>query len=319
MEACITVIVPVHNTKNFLRECLDSILGQSYQEMEVICVDSSTDGTTAILKEYEERDGRIIYVKDANNSYGYKINVGIKNAKGEYIAIVDSDDYIETSALEEMYRIAKEQEADFVKADHMRFRVENGTNVMLQNIHNAYRPYFYGETFSIQERPEIVCLSNPAIWTGLYRKDFLIDNRIYLHESEGASYQDAGFSVLTHVLADRIYYSEKSFYRYRTDNDDSSVKAQNKYRTVVEECAWIEKQLTERGISKQEIWNVINIRKINTYFWNYERLEETVRRKFCAEIHEELEKDFEAAKKDENWRPITEQRWKTLFAAGLQE
>ena len=93
----ISVIVPVHNTKKYLQECLDSILNQTYNDIEIICVDSSTDESVSILDEYSKINSRIHHVYNCNSSYGYKINLGIAVANGEYISIVDSDDYIESN------------------------------------------------------------------------------------------------------------------------------------------------------------------------------------------------------------------------------
>lgn len=311
----ISVIVPVHNTEQFIRECIVSILGQTYGRIEVICVDSSTDNTSSIIQECTLRDPRIVHVKDGNRSYGYKVNQGIRKAKGDYIAIVDADDYIESDMLENLYRTVIEYQVDFVKSDHTGFCVEQGQNIFQKHISDGYRPYFYGQVFSIKKYPEIICLSNPAIWTGLYRKDFLLKNNIFLHESEGASYQDAGFSVLTHIMAERIFYLNQSYYRYRLDNQNSSVKSQNKYRAVVEECSWIEEQLRKRGVDQLEIWDAVRIRKINTYFWNYERLNSEGRKLFCKEIQQELEDNFDE-NSIEHWRTITKERLKILISGG---
>ncbi len=315
----ISVIVPVHNTEKYVKECIESILKQTFNQIEIICIDSSTDGTPAILKDIALRDNRVIYVGDHNSSYGYKVNVGIKTARGKYIAIADPDDYMEIDMLERLYFAALENQVDFVKSDHMRFGVENGKNVLQQYVKDAYRPYFYGRVFSAKERPEILCLSNPAIWSGLYKKEFLIKNQIFMHESEGASFQDAGFSVLTHVLAESIYYLNQSYYRYRVDNENSSVKSQYKYKAVVEECNWIDEQLKQRKVNDLAILNAVKIRKINTYYWNFERLNAEWRKRFCDEIHKELVENFVKDCSTEQWRTITKQRLQVLLTGNICE
>ena len=313
-EINISVIVPVHNTELYIRECLDSIVRQTYSAIEIICVDSSTDTTTEILKELALRDERIIHLIDNNSSYGYKINTGINIAKGKYIAIVDADDYIEADMLEKLYCVALEKQADMVKSDHTCFYVESGEKKLCYYVINAYRPFFYGEVFSVEKHPDILCLSNPAIWTGIYKKEFLIQNQIYMNESEGASYQDMGFAILTHMLAKRIFYLDESYYRYRIDNADSSVKSQSKYWTVVEECNWIESQVIKRNICNPEILDAIKIRKINMYYWNYERLNEYYRKRFCDEVHDQLVMEFVDNYNTENWRFIIKQRLEVLLA-----
>lgn len=312
-EVNISVIVPVHNTKPFIEECIESILRQTYSDIEIICVDSSSDETTFILQKMALQDKRIIHVEDDNSSYGYKVNIGIKLAKGKYIAVVDSDDYMEADMLEKLYTIASEQQVDMIKSDNTCFCVEDGKNVLRQYVVNAYRPFFYGKVFSLDEYPEILCLSNPAIWAGLYRREFLMENQIFLNESEGASYQDSGFAILTHMLAKRIYYVGESYYRYRIDNANSSVKSQSKYWTVVEEASWIDEQVIKRQIINPDILDAIKIRKINMYYWNYERLDEYYRKRFCDEVHEQLVKEFVENYNTENWRFITKQRLQVLL------
>ena len=313
-EVDISVIVPIHNTQIFITECIESILRQTYPHIEIICVDSSTDRTTSILRQMALMDKRIIHIEDSNSSYGYKVNVGIKLAKGEYIAIVDADDYMEMGMLERLYSIASEHQADMVKSDNTCFYVEDGKNILDQYVANAYRPFFYGKVFSIEEHPEILCMSNPAIWTGLYRKKFLIENEIFLNESEGASYQDSGFAILTHMHAQRIFYLQESYYRYRIDNVDSSVKSQSKYWTVVEEADWIDEQVLKRNITNPNILDAVKIRKINMYYWNYERLDEDYRKRFCDEVHERLVEEFVNNYDTEKWRVITQNRLNVLLA-----
>ncbi len=89
----ISVIMTIHNAEKYIRECMESVLNQTFSEIEVLCIDGgSTDGTPHILKEYAERDLRIRIINDANTSYGHKVNRGIEEAVGEYISVVESDD-----------------------------------------------------------------------------------------------------------------------------------------------------------------------------------------------------------------------------------
>ena len=114
----ITVVVPTHNSEKYIQSVLDSILKQSYQNFEVIIVDSSTsDATQLIISNYEKKDFRIRKIIDSNSSYGHKINVGIERARGSFIAIVESDDLINEGYLEELYKAILRTGVDFVKCD----------------------------------------------------------------------------------------------------------------------------------------------------------------------------------------------------------
>lgn len=92
----ISIVVPVYNVASYLRECLESILEQTYENLEVICVnDGSTDGSLAILEEYRSRDSRVRVISKPNAGYGHTMNMGMDAATGDYLGIVESDDFIE--------------------------------------------------------------------------------------------------------------------------------------------------------------------------------------------------------------------------------
>ena len=287
----ITLVVPVHNTQKYIKECIDSLLNQTYQNFEIICIDSSTDNTTEILKKYEEKNRCIKLIRDSNNSYGYKINRGIAAASGDYIGIIDSDDYVKPEMFETLLSIIKKQKVDFVKSDYSSFFVEKGVNTLKQYEYNIDAAY-YNRRLNCRDNPEILYKNAVSIWTGLYRKDFLLKKKIKLNESEGASFQDTGFSVLTHVLADSFYYINQSFYQYRTDNDGSSVKSQKKIKTIVDEWHWIEAELDAHGINEKAVRSAELFNKIRSYCWNYYRLEKEARISFANSIHLELKEEI---------------------------
>ena len=118
----ISVIVTIHNAEKYIRECMESVLNQTFSDFEVLCMDGgSTDDTPSILKEYEQRDLRVRIINDANTSYGHKVNRGIEEAKGEYISVLESDDMYEPYMLEKLYAAAERYHTDFVNADYTCF------------------------------------------------------------------------------------------------------------------------------------------------------------------------------------------------------
>ncbi|MCM1338279.1 MAG: glycosyltransferase, partial [Muribaculaceae bacterium] len=113
----ISVIVPVYNVEKYLSQCLESILSQSLQEIEIICInDGSTDSSYQILEKYKTLDERIIIIDKTNSGYGSACNIGLKLARGEYICIVESDDFIASNMLEDMYKLAANNLADIAKS-----------------------------------------------------------------------------------------------------------------------------------------------------------------------------------------------------------
>ena len=121
----VSIIVPTYNVEPYLRECLDSICRQTLKDIEIICVnDGSTDGSLAIINEYATRDSRIVVLDGPNGGYGKGMNRGLDRATGEYIGIVEPDDFIALTMYEDLYAIASEHDLDFVKADFYRFTRE---------------------------------------------------------------------------------------------------------------------------------------------------------------------------------------------------
>ena len=121
----ISVIVPVYNGEEFLSQCLDSILAQTLQDIEILCVnDGSTDNSLKILKGYAKKDKRIQIINQKNQGLSASRNNAMKIAKGEYLSFVDADDYINKQFLEELYNSAIKENADIALGNII--RVENG-------------------------------------------------------------------------------------------------------------------------------------------------------------------------------------------------
>ena len=118
----VSIIVPVYNVEKYLCQCIDSLLNQTLEEIEVICVDDgSTDKSGQILDNYQTKDARVMVIHKENRGYGHTINVGLNNAKGEYVGIVESDDYVLPEMFETLYLHAEKDQLDFVKSDFFLF------------------------------------------------------------------------------------------------------------------------------------------------------------------------------------------------------
>ena len=123
----VSVIIPVYNVEQYLRQCLDSVINQTLAEIEIICVDDgSTDSSLDILKEYADKDKRITVLKQENLYAGVARNAGLYVAKGEYLSFLDSDDFFEPTMLEETYLSAKASDADIVVFNAQEYNSETG-------------------------------------------------------------------------------------------------------------------------------------------------------------------------------------------------
>lgn len=116
----VSIIVPVYKVEKYLVQCLDSIVGQTLKDIEIIIVDEGDkDACRYIIDHYEQADKRVIAIHEKNGGYGASVNKGLAIAKGEYIGIVESDDFIAPEMYEEMYNYAKKLDADIVKTPYL--------------------------------------------------------------------------------------------------------------------------------------------------------------------------------------------------------
>ena len=206
-----TIIIPTHNSEEYLKECLDSIHNQTYGDYEVLCIDDSQDSTVQIYKEYAKRDLRFKLIQDGNGSYGHKINVGIENAQGEYICILESDDYYSEDALEAFAKVINEYDPDFVDGDFERFCSIDKKKISFR-MHKYDYPSMYNNLQLGDANFRALWYRTSAIWSGAYKKNFLKEQNIKLNESPGASYQDTSFNFLTHIFAFSTYHIDKVQY-----------------------------------------------------------------------------------------------------------
>ena len=128
MNAKVSVILPSLNVAAYIRECLESVVNQSLRELEIICIDAgSTDGTEEILKKYAAKDSRITLLRSNVKSYGRQVNMGLDYAKGEYVAVLETDDWIAEDMYRRLYNQAVRDRLDYAAADFETFfQLQNG-------------------------------------------------------------------------------------------------------------------------------------------------------------------------------------------------
>lgn len=246
----VSVIVPVYNAALYLRECMDSLVCQTLQEIEIICVnDGSTDGSADLLETYAERDRRVRVIHKDNTGYGHTMNVGMDAAQGEYIGIAEPDDYVRQDMYERLYRIAKKLDLDMIKADFSQFW-GNGKDRKKEYQALSKNKADYGKVMCPARQPGVFCFLMNT-WTGIYKREFLNRHQIRHHETPGASFQDLGFWFQTFCLARRVYFHKESLYRYRRDNAASSVNSPQKADAVYQEYAFMRDFLERRPELKQ--------------------------------------------------------------------
>lgn len=287
----ITVIVTVHNAEKYLEECLDSVVSQTFSKIEILCMDGgSTDSSPQILSRYAARDARIHVINNSNTSYGHKVNEGIRRACGKYISVLESDDMYQPDMLERLFRIAERSEADYVNGDY--FNIFDIKGKRFQEPVKMYPESDYGKLLESSRHPEDM-RQILRYWTGLFRRTFLIENKIWMNESPGASFQDMSFRFLTSALADRAYHLDVPVYLYRVDNPGSSVYDPKKAVVIADEFNFLKKELIKRKIENRYIWQHYYIWKYNDFYGNLLRFDGTARKALFERCYDELEKDRE--------------------------
>lgn len=279
----ISVLVPIYNVEQYLPKCLDSLCDQTLKSIEIICInDGSTDASEAILDEYAKNHSNIVVINKKNSGYGDSMNRGLEAATGEYIGIVESDDFIDQNGFEKLYELAKKTDADIVKANYYYHSEDK------DEIHEVVKNQKTNKATTISDDYNIL-IEEPGIWSAIYRRDFLNENKIRFRTTPGASYQDTGFFFKTACAAKKIVYTKNAFLHYRTDNANSSVKSLEKVNYVVEEYADIEKFLEKCEVS-DEVKYTIQAAKFGAFHWNLQRLPKDLAKEFIVTIKQEFSK-----------------------------
>ena len=217
----VSVVIPVYNVQKYLGRCLDSVIGQTLKEIEIIAVnDGSTDDSLVILREYEEKDSRIRIIDKPNSGYGNSMNRGIAAARGEYIGIVESDDFIAEDMYESLYALTREGTGDVVKGNF--YDYYGGGTKPSKVVRNTERDSVkkMEEPFTLEENAQILW-GHPSVWSAIYRRDFLTENSISFVEDH-RGWEDNPFFHETLCRAESIFWTDKPLYYYRRDNPDSS-------------------------------------------------------------------------------------------------
>lgn len=237
----VSVVMPCLNMVNYITECLDSVVAQTLSDIEILVIDAgSTDGTLDILQSYADRDFRIKIIHSDKRSYGYQVNMGIAVSKGEYIAIVDTDDRIKPDMYEKLYLAADKAGADYVKGTaEMFYTISDKRTYRLPVLQFPEEAYEKNAAIEVlpYEMPKLLTTDN-FLWYGIYRSNFM--KQIKLHESPGAAFQDLGGLLQTQMIAQKAIYLKDSFYEYRQDNVQASGYNPKGFQFVWEEYTWAE-------------------------------------------------------------------------------
>ena len=263
----LSVILPIYNAEPYLRECLESIRQQTLADIEVLCVnDGSTDNSLAVINEFVREDGRFVALDKPNGGYGHSLNYGLKHACGEYVSIIEPDDFIDSRMYEDLYQFAYTdgKTADVVKGSYWLYY--DGRDGYPEELRTPNLAMYMRNTpcaFSLEEYTEVFC-HHPSIWSAIYRRSFLEENGIRFVEPKGAGWADNPFLAETLISASRIVWVPKPYYYYRQTNTGASSFLKD-YRIPFDRTREMREILRKHNVSN-DIWAALYLREFDYIF-----------------------------------------------------
>lgn len=300
----ISVIIPTYNVEEYIEESLNSIINQTFKDIEIICInDGSQDNTLNILKEYETKDSRIKVINQENNGPSSARNKGLEAAKGEYILFLDSDDFIDSNALTELYDIAKEKNTDLIIFKSKNFI--NDPNEPFEEQYNEMEQIparFKNELFSFEDLLEDFSRIDVTVSTKFFKHDLIKNVRF----DEDVIFEDNLFTMDYIFRANRIYFYDKVLHHRRlrpnsiiTDKNNrkhvDGITVNNRMVEKVKQAGYyddVKEQLFIKNFTKISYRFIDIADEHKEYFYN------------C--IKEDMDKNAEQIKKDLDFSLIDE-------------
>lgn len=295
----VSIVVPIYGVERYLNQCVDSILAQTLKDIEIILVDDgSKDRCPEIVDEYAKKDSRIIAIHQPNGGYGRAVNHGISVATGDYIGIIESDDWIEPTMYEKLYNAAQKFNADITKCEF--FRYNSLAPLDKQNIIWKARYQDLSEApdgaFNVTEWPLIIAF-HASIWSNLYKASFIKKQQVI--ESRSASYQDFPFMIEAMCRAKKITVVKEPLVHYRMEEGQNSSTIRRDERLILmpkqcNECKQILKKYKLYNNLKEEFYFHAYLACIGFY--------KTIYWKFKREFYKEFHQVFKELSKDESFK-----------------
>lgn len=277
----VSVIIPVYNVEAYLEQCIESVRDQTLEDIEIIPVDDgSPDDCGKIIDEYAAYDSRIRPIHQQNGGYGKAVNAGITAATGEYIAIVESDDWVEPDMLQVLYDAAMKTKSKVVKGTFRKvYRDKTSHEFSLEYVSGGVD----GFVSPAESLEFMICES--SIWSAIYHREFLLENNILMIETPGAGYQDVVWKFMVYSSCDTVYIINKAVYNYRVFAVGSSSASKDKAHAMFHNYSVIRDYLDSRkifGVFKESYF----VHQIFDCVFHVNRLSKEGRKYFYREARE---------------------------------
>ena len=275
----ISVIVPVYNVARYLPQCLDSIVNQTFEDIEIICInDGSTDDSLEILESYSKKDSRIKIITQENRGLGAARNVGMKHASGRYVFFIDSDDFIKLNTLELLYDNAVSNNSDMVFYRLYRYIDGKESYNSLFNFKKHFGEVDYSNfTFTYRDAKDFVLNNGFSAWIKLYSRKFL-DSMPDFYFSEGIAFEDVVPHVKVMIKASRISFIPDFLYYYRSNTDSLVNNPENAF-DILKVIDMVEDVLREN--------NLLDEFRLDFDYFKFKRVNFHLPRSNCDEFFQE--------------------------------
>lgn len=294
----VSIVVPVYNSERYLPTLLQSLLDQTYRELEIVCInDGSKDGSLGVLREFASRDQRIVVVDKENSGAASTRNAGIDRASGSYLCFVDSDDFVVSTAVERLMQIALEHHTDAVIFDMENFDDETGetspTNAVLKDFVPAGTVFRSTDIDNFYKRVVGFTVNK------LYRTAFL--KEMNLTFPMVGAHEDMPFTYIALSAADRLFYLDETLYRYRRSREGSlSDRTNDDYRYMLDALLAFRDGLRERGLWDACERNYINY-ALHMCHWKHVVLGKFDRWAFSGDLRDRVFDLFEISTHHEDY------------------
>lgn len=270
-----SVIIPVCNIEEYLRECLDNIINQTFTDFEVICInDGSSDNSGKILQEYASKDERFVIINQENQGTGASRNNALKIAHGEYVVFVDSDDWLELNALEKLHNAFNVTKAEVLEFDYYEYNHYSG-KTSEHSLSRFMRKNFNYDLKLIPYYDRKICKSGCLhrfdlhVWRRAYSLEFLKKaGAVFSPTKQG---EDHLFAIAVLLNAPRIFYLDQYLYNYRVRTGSATNSVSDNSFDIFKDIQLLQDYLITHNFYN-ELKNDFELYKVQSTVWHYEHV-----------------------------------------------
>lgn len=284
----LSIIIPTYNVKRYITQCMRSVQEQTVKDIEILVGDGgSDDGTLEYLQDAARQDPRISIISKKGSGYGQSVNECMDAAQGEYIGIVESDDFVDPSMFERLYEQARRHDADIVKSDYYCFFDDPNGTQRKWKVKTALSKRDYNRVFAPSEEIRTFRFGMNT-WCGIYRREFLNAYHVRHSQTQGGSYQDNGFWFQGFALARRVVFIPEAFYYYRQDNPNSSINNPGKVFAICDEYDFIRENMSSRSQWTPAVEGAYWMARFGAYMFSLHRVGDEFKMPFLRRMQQDF-------------------------------